>query len=71
MTKGRYNQIRRDREFLFIYFNEESKAQVPHAHFHNLLGAWLVMNVGVEPSIGIAKIVNFLDKKFGYNGVNA
>jgi hypothetical protein len=71
MTKDRYNQIRRDREFLFIYFNEISKVQVSHAHFHNLLGAWLVMSVGVEPSIGIGKIVDFLDKKFGYNGVNA
>lgn len=71
MTESRYKEIRKDNDFLFLYFKEESNSDASRQIFDISFNTWLAMIVGVDPNVGIRKIFTFLDKKFGYSKDNA
>ena len=64
MTKNRYNELRKDPQFLYKYFVEEGGSPINPNEFNMLLPTWIQMTVGEHPQVGLQKIVNFLDKKF-------
>lgn len=61
MTKQRYDQIRNTKEFLYIYFVEESKSKVSPQEFNNSLQMWFLMMGQVDLSNAVATVVRYLD----------
>lgn len=64
MTKERYNEIRKDPQFLYKYFVENGGTAIHPNEFNTMLPLWVQMVVGEHPQMGMQKIVNYLDKKF-------
>ena len=69
MDRAEYNKIRREKNFLFLYYKKEGGV-VEEGSFLGLLYMWLAQ-MGVQPQHGIAQITNFLDEKFGQVKSNA
>lgn len=67
MTNERYKQIRTNKNFLHLYFQEESGDNIQKGIFDVSFQTWIAMIIGVDPNVGIKKIFIFLDKKFGYS----
>ena len=69
MEQERYKQIRKDKNFLFLYYKEEG-GTLDAQSFPGLLSIWIV-RMGINPQHGIAQITHFLDEKFGQVKSNA
>jgi hypothetical protein len=65
MEKSEYMVIRGERDFLYRYFKNCGGMDVGEQSFYVSLNAWLSSSMRQNPRIGQAKIVNFLDIKFG------
>lgn len=61
MTKERYDQIKTNKDFLFIYFKEESKSNIDKQTFDNSFQMWLMIMAHGNIGVGISTIVKYLD----------
>lgn len=62
MDKQKYVEIRKDKDFLYKYFVNETNNPVPYQTFYQLFGMWLEMQ-GIPDQWGLSKIREYLDKK--------
>lgn len=63
MDQAEYKKIRKEKNFIFLYYKKEGGV-VEEASFLGLLYMWFAQ-MGIQPQHGIAQITHFLDEKFG------
>lgn len=65
IDRNEYMAIRGEQDFLYRYFIKCGGENIGHQAFYVHLNRWLARDKGQNVRIGQAKIVNFLDIKFG------